>query len=185
MNIQTLFQHAKEDMLREGQHAPILYVEYTDAAGKDSLALYYFAEFGAQTPREEHMHLFSLGMQFGQEQGRVDFTCLTFIAEAWVSSLKPGERRTWKRPADDPNRKEALMALIVEVQPTPGGKPTLKQSFLQAEIVRVGETIDLLTRDTSDMEITQMLFPTYFLSGYSASHVTQSQLAEVMRKLRR
>jgi len=140
MNTQELFQHAKDDLLADGKHAPMMYVEYDDKDGKPSMALYYFADFGADTLLEEHKQFFALGAKFGAEHGSVDFSQLTFIAEAWVSQIKPGHerefQRRYKRPHNDPARREYLTAQIVELMPTPGDKKQMKQSLLRAEIVR-------------------------------------------------
>lgn len=130
MDTQELFERAKKDLLAEGKHAPIMYVEFTDAKGEESLQYYYFDGFGAETALQEKMHFFALGAKFGEEHGQVEFTCLTFIGEAWVSSVKPGEKQKFRRPEDDPNRRECLVAQIVKVQPTPGEKPTVAQSLL-------------------------------------------------------
>lgn len=75
------------------------------------------------------------------------------------------------------------MAHIIEVHPTPGGKPHLKQSVLSAEIVRAGGSVDLLERDMQGVEIVTMLFPGYFLAGYSASQASPEQIASVLDTL--
>src|SRR6266567_1662123 len=130
MNTQELFDHAKEDLLADGDHAPIMYVEYTDAKGQDSVEMFYFADFGAETPTLEYMQFFGLGAKFGEDHRSVTFDCLTFISEAWVSHVKPGSKSGIRRPADDPNRKEYLIAQVVQLMPTPEGKQQMKQSML-------------------------------------------------------
>src|SRR6266571_1755622 len=146
MNTQELFERAKEDLLADGKHAPVMYVEYVDG-GQDKLDFFYFANFGAETPLEERKQFFALGMKWGREQnGHVDFTALTFISEAWTSSVAPGTKPAWKRPHEDPNRREALIAQIVTFMPTPDGRQEMKQTFLRAEIVRPSpDVVDLVS----------------------------------------
>ena len=181
MNTQELFTHAKEDLLADGKHAPIMYVEYTDANGKEAVDMYYFADFGAETPTEEYMQFFGLGAKFGEERGPVTFDCLTFIAEAWVSHVKPGSKRGIRRPADDPNKKEYLIAQVVRLMPTPDGKQQMKQSLLRAEIVRPAQGVVDLVEEKDELQIIRLLFPSYFLAGYSSSQMPPEQLAKMYK----
>lgn len=180
MKTEELFELAKEDLLKDGEHPPVMYVEYT-LDGKEHLDYYYFAEFGAETPTEERMQFFALGAKWGQEHpGQIEFTQLTFVSEAWMSSVKPGSKPGFRRPADDPNRKEALAAQIVTLQPTPDGKQDMKQTFLRAEIIRPAKgVVDLVPVDNSGIQVTRLLFPGYFLAGYSASQRTPEELAQM------
>ncbi len=176
MNTQELFQHAKDDMVANGSHAAVMYAEYVGADGIESMALFYFLDFGGKTAVEERYHFFDLGMEFGEKHGKVEFICLTFITEVWISDVKPGEKRAFRCPEDDPNRREGLMAQIVEIQPTPDGKPFLKQSVLRAEVIRPAPGIVDLIPDNEPYTSTQMLYPTYFLSGYIASQLSPEGL---------
>jgi hypothetical protein len=182
MDTQELFERAKKDLIAEGKHAPVMYVEFTDKTGAVNLQMYYFADFGAETALQEKMHFFALGAKFGEEHGQVDFTCLTFICEAWVSSVKPGEKRKFRRPEDDPNRRECLMAQIVKIQPAPGGKPAAAQSVLRAEMVRPAPGIIDLVQDDNTEGFPSMLFPTYFMSGYSSSQRSPEEIAAIYSK---
>ncbi len=182
MDTQELFERAKKDLLAEGKHAPVMYVEFTDKTGAENLQMYYFVDFGAETALQEKMHFFALGAKFGEEHGQVEFTCLAFISEAWVSSVKPGEKRKFRRPEDDTNRRECLMAQIVKIQPAPGGKPAAAQSILRAEIVRPAPGIIELGQDDDTEGFLSMTFPAYFLSGYSSSHRSPDEIADIYSK---
>ena len=185
MNIQELFQKAKQDLLDKGQHAPILYVEYRDAEGKDALYYYYFASFGAKTALREKMQFFDLGASFGLANKGVEFERLTFISEAWVSHIPQRQTRTFRRPEDDPNKREYLTAQMVEVMPTPDGKPTLRQSFHRAQILRPTTTVVELAPEERQGELRSTLFPIYFLSGYASSHMSEAELQQVFESVQR
>lgn len=183
MNTQELFQRAKDDLLADGKHAPVMYVEYTNKEGKLCVEMFYFADFGAETPLEEQMQLFGLGMKFGKERGEVDITQVTFIGEAWVSSMpiekKEEFQRKYKRPEHDPNRTEALMMQITELMPTPSGKRELKQSFKRAQILRPTKDVIDLVPVTEELRITHRLFPTHFVLGYTSSQLSEDELREI------
>lgn len=182
MNTQELFQLAKDDLLASGDHPPMLYVEFVDVAGEECVDVIYLANFGRGTYIEECKDFFRLGAKFGESDARVEFTRMSFISETWVSFVKPGEKRAFQRPEDDPHRREGLMAQILEFHPTPDGKPALKQLVLTAEVVRpMPNVIDLV--EGTNIEITQrMLFPMYFLSGYASTQIPQEEFAAIVSK---
>lgn len=182
----TLFEMAKEHFLDEGDHPPIMYVEYADADGRACTDMFYFADFGADTPIKERAQMFDLGVDWARKNdagGCVTFETITLIGEVWVSSVLPGEKRTWKRPSDDPNRREALLAQIVTLEPTPSGKPAYKQSLARAWIVRpAAGVVDLAVDTPADDEVvvTRLLLPGYFLSGAVSTRMTKEQRAEIV-----
>ena len=188
MNTTELFEHAQEKLLKNGeQSAPIMFVEYTDHTGEECISLFYFAAFGMDTPLAEKMQMFALGYQFGESREEdIQITQLAFIAEAWTATVQKGETRTWKRPHEALNRREALMMQLVEIQPTPDGKGEMKQSIKEAEIIRYGSIVDLgnITEDiTEDITIMNLTLPAYFLAGYNGSHLSGEELQDMLRKM--
>jgi hypothetical protein len=144
--------------------------------------MYYFADFGAPTPYQEKSHMFGLGAEFGQEIKNITFTQLAFICEAWVATVAKGEKRTWKRPVDAPNRREALIMQLVEIQPTPNGKADMKQSIKQAEILRHGGIVDL-GDITEEITVTSLTFPAYFIAGYTASQMSPQDMESILKEV--
>ena len=187
MDTQELFQRAKDDLLADGKHAPVMYVEY-EKEGKPCMDMYVFADFGAETPIEEQMYIFGLGMKFGETHGKVDITQVTFIGEAWVSHVPLEKReefqRKYKRPEHDPNRTEALMMQITELQPTPSGKKEIKQSFKRATILRPTKDVIDLVPVTEELQITHRLFPTHFVLGYTSSQIPEDELRKMFEQRR-
>ncbi len=179
MNITETFQGAKEELLIDGKYAPRMFVEYR-ADGKESLEMYYFADFGAETQTQENMQIFGLGVKFAEKNKRVgiEFTQITFISEAWMVVATPEERKKWKRPENAPNRREYLTAMVVEVE----GK-TIKPHMYRAQMLRAGKSLDLGPEEKR--EVPRMIFPMYFLSGYSSAQMTPEQLTQLLKdKLR-
>lgn len=189
MNTQELFASAKERLLAHGEHPPTLLVEYTDASGKPCLDYYHFANFGAETVLEEQKQFFNLGRLFGETNGRVEFTSLVFLSEAWVSHIEPGREKEFKqkyrRPRNDPHRREYLIAQIVTFEPSPSGMPAIKQHLERAEIVRPAKGVIDLVQETEDLGKPSMLFPTYFLSGWSLTQLPPDERRQAEELLKR
>jgi hypothetical protein len=74
------------------------------------------------------------------------------------------------------------MAQIVKIQPAPDGKPVATQSVLRAEIVRPAPDIIDLVQDNDTEGIPSMLFPTYFMSGYSSSQRSPEEITAIYSK---
>ena len=175
----AFFEMAKASLLTDGKLAPMMYVEYTDNEGVEALSMLYFADWGADTPLEEHRQMYDYGIQFAADEEHATIQKLTMIAEAWVSSTITPEayrKRTWKRPSDDPARREVLLAQIVELMPTPDGTFMPRQRMIQAEMVRSQAGIDLLPAQEETGEIASTTLPLTFYRGYRQARILAEQL---------
>jgi len=166
MDLQHLIERAKEIILKDGEHPPILYAETKD--GK--INLFYFADF-PDTTKEKQYTLFGLGRKYGIEcpGSENKIAHLYFVVEAWMST-----NRNYNRPSEDPNRKEALTILHLDVS-------TMKTTLDRAEMLRdgSGELVDLLTLEPMVKGVEDNLLPA-FLAGTRSAKMSD---AELMRKL--
>lgn len=169
MDIQQLIGMAKEQMLKNGEHAPILYAENED--GK--VTMIYFADL-PETTLEKQLALFQLGREHGIDSPGNPLRHLYFISEAWFSSVPIGEKFKYNAPSEDPNRKEALTIQTLDTS-------TGKMELHRAEIVRTGGTVELLSTECMG-ECQNRLLPS-FLAGSVSAKMSDRELAELARQL--
>ena len=109
ITIEEIISSAKEIMLRDGKHIPVLIVETNNklVAGQIS---YMPATHGE---RVELMH--HLG-QATAKSGRVDqFQQVFMVQEGWMS-VATKDKPPDVRPSEDPNRKEVLIVSAIEMK---------------------------------------------------------------------
>src|SRR6266700_2813126 len=105
ITLEEIISDAKEIMLRDGNHVPILIVE----GSKNSAA--------GQIPKlpETHKEKMKVMHRFGQvvaNSGRIDQLKQVFmVTEGWMSIASPDEQ-VELRPSEDPNRKEVLVISV-------------------------------------------------------------------------
>jgi hypothetical protein len=183
MKIEDLFQEAKDRILKEGKHPPVMYIEWCES-GKQHLDIYPFASFGAETADKEHRQMFSFGSQFGKQHPGAEISQLSLIIEVWASELIPGEAPTWKRPAEDPQRHEYLTVQVVDlIDHGSKQKPDIEQSLHRAEILRPASGVVDLRPDNAPIVIVNLLLPAYFLAGFAYyAKLTDEQRAALVRQ---
>jgi hypothetical protein len=52
----------------------------------------------------------AIGLRIFESQPKV--TSFAFLSECWTATLKPGEKRTFGKPEDAPNRQEAIICIV-------------------------------------------------------------------------
>jgi hypothetical protein len=52
----------------------------------------------------------AVGLQIIESRPKVD--SFAFLSECWTASLKPGEKRTFDKPENAPNRQEAIICIV-------------------------------------------------------------------------
>jgi hypothetical protein len=170
MDIQQIFQHAKDDMLRDGEHSPSLYVQLAEGG----MILVAFADFPYETTLEKQKAFFGLGLKIGQEYRDDEIMEVCFVIEAWMAHQKYGEERQCA-PSENPNRREVLTVQVLSVV----GK-SIKQSMHVAEIIRVGDTIDLAPYESVG-EVDNRLLPA-FLVGFMGAKLSPQEMSAIMTR---
>lgn len=158
MDIQAIIAQAKAYILSQGYHPVTLYME--DA---HQIYLYRFANFPGTTRERQHT-LCSLGFAYRKEFADKPIQHLSLVAEAWVSTTTRGERPTYRRPSEDPDRKELLIILHLDA--------TCRISDLyRMEMIRdeSGSLADLLTPETV-RNVQDNILPC-FLDGMQGTNV--------------
>src|SRR5688500_7560908 len=109
ITLEEIISNAKEIMLREGKHVPVLIVE----SGRSLVAGQIPVMPPTHGERVEFMRFFG---QAAAKSGRIDQLKQVFmVTEGWMS--EPSEDiPTRIRPSEDPNRKEVLIISMIQVQ---------------------------------------------------------------------
>jgi hypothetical protein len=165
MDIQQIINDAKETILKDGEHAPILFAENKEG----DVSMFFFADLPDTTEGRQYA-LFGLGRKHGIEHPGNPVAHLYFISEAWTSVVLNGQKRKYKRCEDDPNRKECLMIVHLDMN-------TGKSTMDTVEMLRdgSGELVDLLRIRTAD-EAHDYLLP-YFVAGTASAKMSDAELA--------
>ncbi len=177
MNISAIVQHAKESLLVHGSHWPTLLVESDTAS-----TIFILDGFGQPngTTLDKQKYLFRVGVQFGADHKGSEVKQVCLITEAWASTVKHGEQPI-SAPSLDPNRREMLMIVVLDVMPTPGGKSHLKQAVHVYEMLRAGTSLDLLAQNKEAEEIESMMLPS-FVAGWASTKLSEGQLQDIVAR---
>lgn len=174
MDMKYLWQRAKESVLEHGEHIPMIYAE------TKSNEVFIVAVVGdAETADEKRKFLFGAGRKVGLENKGKEPVFLCFVNEAWISEQKPGEPRKYKQPSQGPNRREALVAQVMDLTEKPA-----KQMIYMAEMLRdgSGDLVDLLPND-EPMEAQWTLLPPFLAGWLSANYTADELLKMTMREM--
>lgn len=176
MNITEIVQHAKDDLLKEGEHRPWMYVEFEEK----ELNLIAFADFPYETTLEKQKALFGLGRKLGTESPGKNICQIIFIVEAWMSSYRSDEKRKYVAPSKDPNRKEVLTVQVLDANLA---TRTITESVHIVDMLRdgSGELVDLLHRKDEMQEVHSPLL-TAFLAGFESTKLSDKEFARIMEQ---
>jgi hypothetical protein len=170
MDIATIFDQAKEEIMSSGEkHNPVLWVE-TILGG---ITMFFFADFPFDTSLKKQKALFNIGRTFGLEHRDDEIRHIVFVVEVWTSG-----DASYKFPVDDPNHKEAISAWGLEID----GRAT-KQSGYAAEIIRHGDTVDLLPY--GEIEVGHNKIILAFLAGFSSSKMSDRELDKIWANIKK
>jgi hypothetical protein len=171
MNISDILSMAKESIMKNGEHAPMLYVE-----GKQGdVTMAYFADLPATT-LERQIMLFGLGREHGITHPDNPVQEVYFISEAWVSTAMHKGKPKYNAPSEDPNKKEMLIVLHLDGS-------TAKTTMHRFEMQRDGSgaLMDLLTIPDDLGDIHDKLLPS-FLAGTLSAKMSDRELGEMLAK---
>lgn len=130
-----------------------------------------FADFAYETAFEKQKAFFGIGRKCAQEQPGAELRQIAFVVEAWLS-----RDPSYKAPAEDPKRREALCVWTLNVD----GKSLSQDGFI-SEIIRHGDTIDLVAYKNLGEVHNKLLLA--FLAGFASTKMSDSELAQVMARL--
>ena len=177
MDITEIVQHAKDELLKEGELRPWLYVEFEEK----ELNIIAFADFPYKTTLEKQKVFFGLGRKLGTESPGKNICQVVFIVEAWMSSYPKGERhKKHVAPSKDPNRQEVLTIQVLDAN---HATRKLTQSVHIVDMIRdgSGELVDLLHRKDGIQEVHSTLL-TAFLAGFESTKLTDEEFARILEK---
>ena len=180
MDMTQLWQMAKESTLEHGEHIPMIYVE------TKTNEVFIVAVVGdAETTSEKHRFLFGAGRKVGLENKGKEPIFLCFVNEAWISEQRADQPRKYNRASEDPNRREALIAQVMDLTEKPA-----RQMIYRADMIRdgSGELVDLLP-SKEPMEAEYTLLPPFLAGWLSASYsdkeIIEMTLKEMARRSKR
>ena len=176
MDIPEIVQHAKDELLKEGEHRPWMYVEFEEK----ELNIIAFADFPYKTTIEKQEVFFGLGRKLGTESPGKNICQVIFIIEAWMSSYRKGEKRKYS-PSEDPNRKEVLTIQVLDANPA---TRKLTESVHLVDMIRdgSGELVDLVHRKEELQEVHSPLL-TAFLAGFVSTKLSNEEFARIIENV--
>jgi hypothetical protein len=171
MNISDILSMAKETVLHNGGHAPMLYVE----GEQGDVTMAYFADLPGTT-FEKQIMLFGLGREHGIAHPGNRVQKVYSISEAWVSTAMHKGKPKYNAPSEDPNKKEMLIVLYLDGS-------TAKTTMHRFEMLRDGEGafMGLLTIPGEMGDMHDRLLPS-FLAGTLSAKMSDRELGEMLAK---
>ena len=177
LSIEKITEDAKEDILRDGQYAPKLFVEL----GNGDVVLCVFANV-AETTAEKAAAFFSIRRDLGKEHQSRGLSQFCFVCEAWTSFQVLGKPRKYARAGLDPDRKEALIVQTLR----PKGD-IVEQGVQPIEMIRdkVGKLTYLVAREGRWEGVTNTLLLAC-LEGWKSAELSDEEYAkQVMERIRK
>jgi hypothetical protein len=177
MDINDITQYAKEMLLQHGSHIPTFFVE-RKGDQVDMIILDHLED----STMEKIRQFFTIGRGLARKHHwkAKEIREIIFVVEAWMSTQVAGEQRTYARPADDPERKECLIVSKLAVKPRLYGKPKLVTTMQIVEMLRAGDSLDLLPMPGEIKECDHRLL-TAFLAGITSTEFTEEQLVAMVK----
>ena len=164
---------AKRLMLKHKETPPTLVIETSDTVEIKVL------DYLPSTTFEKKKLLFTLGHDMAMEHDieARDVEQLIWICEAWFTQKHSQEEMDRApSPSKDPNRQEGLIVLSLTIK----GRQ-LAQSLHLIEVIRHGNTLDLLPRNEPMDEVESGLL-TSCLAGIVAASLADSELDAIIKK---
>jgi len=109
ITLEEIISNAREIMLRDGNHVPMLILE-----GNKNIVAGPIRDL--PDTHDERMELMHFLGQAAAESGRVDQLQQVFmVSEGWIS-MSSEDKPTGTRPSQDPDRKEVLIISAVQIK---------------------------------------------------------------------
>jgi hypothetical protein len=171
--LEMVIDTAIKTILEKGEHMPTLYVEYKNR----EVALIFMTGVPDDTLARQK-YFFVAGRKVGMESPGRKVKQLIFADEGWMAShpVDAPSPYPYKRPSDDPDRKEVLLIQSVDVS-----NGEVKQSLQTFEMLRGDGTIDLLAGKRMTEDVSCYLLVA-FLAGISSADMNDKQFKKFLRK---
>lgn len=127
MKIKEITEWAKEFMLKDGSHAPTLFVE-TNAP---KMVIAELADMPG-TPELRRLYFLMAGRKFAADHPGEQPREVAFIVMSWANFRLPGQPAPKRLPSQDPNRKELLLISHLTVS----ADNSMKEDGQMVEIIR-------------------------------------------------
>lgn len=134
MTFDDLVQIARETMLRDGEHAPLLYLEGTARDGIIGL------EFMPESHSAKANMMRVIGLDFALKHPKNRIKTVSMVNEGWMLKVSPGE--DYVMPSKSPNRIEVLVITRLTVA-------NMKTRMANLRVVRdeQGKVMELVVPD--------------------------------------
>jgi hypothetical protein len=177
VNLEQVLAHAKELMLKEGSHPPMVVV----AARPKPLWIVVTEPWddGGEGFGEGRVTkgLFLLGRDIAQREGVTDekITAVYLVQEVWIVDREGYEPERDGPPMEQPDRRECLSVLEMVVKK---GK-RLAHSMYVVDVLRQGGVVDLGPAQKIEGLKTTLLAS--FLAGVGSARMSDQQLLRMMQ----
>lgn len=188
LTFEQVFAKAKKEIMRKGEHAPVLIVQ-TTAGDMHLLSLMVpLVKWNGGTTLEKGKGLFLLGRAFARDEalGAHDIARIFLVSELWFVRLPAGvDANLVPDAGNHPDRKEGISVFALSFRLNEAtGKIDLRQETQVAEILRPAPgLIDLLPVADLKAEgeaVKSMLLPSFF-SGICSAALSHDQLESAVR----
>jgi len=165
MITEQAIQDARKHLLEQGEYMPSILVE-TDQ-GVNLIAIAGMPEWGM----ERQMYFFGMGRRIAKDSPQQKLQTVTMISETWVSRAASDGSRRYEKPADDPERGEALMLIQVDLTFTP---PAQDAVFMDMKRDASGKLVDAMPRRPDGKMNMNLLLR--FIAGWQSAAVSDADL---------
>ncbi len=174
MDFQAVTTFAKEVLLESGECHPTVFVE---VEGDASPYILPFITFPFRTTEERERGLFAAARHFARKvrkqiKGK-KIIHLAFACEGWGAQVQKTDE--WVRPSRHPARKEVLFITMLDIA-------TMKQEMSVFEMLRAGESIDLVAMMEKPDEVQSSLLPA-FLTGIQTVEQDEGMARAKLRRV--
>ncbi len=173
MDFQEITDFAKEILLEVGECRPTVFVEIEDGQPY----ILPFMNFPFRDTEERERGLFVAARRFAKKvrkqiKGK-RIIHLAFACEGWGAQMQKTEK--YVRPSQHPARKEVLFITMLDIQ-------TMKQEVIFFEMLRAGESIDLVMLGEKPDEVQSSLLPA-FLTGLQTVEQDEGMARAKLRRV--
>lgn len=175
MNKDGIIDLAKKTLLEEGNHIPMLHVEFAPTSENPNGSVDVFIIAGDILERFGMTKaLWHVGVDAGNNHPGERVICLCLVSEMWKSSRKPDEPRKYAQASQDPDKGEELGICFREIVHTVQIDsmhmfPMIRN--LKGKLVEIGEDIHK-DEGIKEMKLTML---DNFMKGYQIGQLPKEE----------
>src|SRR5712671_1657392 len=180
MQIDKIIQMAKDHILKHGEHLPEIIVEF---ATQEVHIMGCPDITNSDESLEKQHRFFTAGRMLGEENPGKDIAHIAFAVEAWIGRRKREEYTEDYLPSKDPNRKECLIVVVLDIVIKEDGNKYLEQHCYPFELIRdgSGKLVDLLPWNLEEGKGHSKLL-TAFLAGFVSTQISKEERDNILAK---